>query len=120
MRAGLRELDVPTQTVYRNGDETIKYLNKSLSGPHLENNAKLEILDRVHQRTRNQSTEELAQFSKNHWLFEHTNYESIMSFEKYLNYIQDLDEEDRSLFDPEHPEIRHEGLVQINDEMPST
>jgi len=120
VRVAVRELDVPTQTVYRNGDETIKYLNKGLSGQHLENVAKREILDRVHQRTRNQSTEDLAQFSKNHWLFEHTDYESVMSFTKYLHYIRDLDEEDRSLFDSKHPEVRDERLVQINNETSST
>lgn len=120
VRAGLRELDVPTQTIYRNGDETIKYLNKGLSGPKLENCAKLEIIDRVHQRTRNQSTEDLAQFSKNHWLFEHTDYESVMPFKYYLTHIRDLDEEDRSLFEQEHPDISNEELVQINNETSST
>ena len=120
VRVAVRELDVPTQTVYRNGDETIKYLNKGLSGQHLENEAKRAILDRVHQRTRNQSTKDLAQFSKNHWLFEHTDYESVMSFEKYLDHIQDIDEGDRGLFDPDHPEIRNDRLVQVNNEASST
>lgn len=91
IREALEELDnegVPTEEVLINGKWVTKYLGEEVDGGNLS--APLAaIVDAVHQQTRSQSTEELAQFSKQNWLFEETQYGESMDFDEFAERLDD-------------------------------
>jgi uncharacterized phage-associated protein len=84
------ENEVPTKTDLVRGKEVTKYIG-DVSGGNLDNRAKA-VVDRIHKKTRNQSTEELAQCSKQNWLFEETDYGESMNFAKFLKELEQCSE----------------------------
>lgn len=89
IREALAELDdegVQTEEVLINGKWVTKYIGEEVDGGNLS--APLAaIVDAVHQQTRSQSTEELAQFSKQNWLFEQTEYGDPMDFDEFAEKL---------------------------------
>jgi uncharacterized protein YwgA len=94
IREALAELDnegVQTEEVLINGKWVTKYIGEEVDGGNLP--APLAaIVDAVHQQTRSQSTEELAKFSKQNWLFEQTDYGDLMDFDEFAEKLDnDID-----------------------------
>jgi uncharacterized protein YwgA len=56
-----------------------------------------EIVRCVHEHTRETSTEDLAQFSKDSWLFEKTEYDEPMQFDEFREALDDYPEVEEEL-----------------------
>lgn len=88
VRDALQDLDLPTKTVRTHGKVTKRYLNYGVESPSLSQEKK-KVIDRVHERTRSTSTEELAKLSKDSWLFNNFNKGDEMTFADYKEYLVD-------------------------------
>ncbi|WP_380680595.1 type II toxin-antitoxin system antitoxin SocA domain-containing protein [Salinigranum sp. GCM10025319] len=104
VRDELEELDIQSQEVYIEGNKTKKYMNSGLPDTNLQPDKK-KIIRRVHEITKSKPTEELAQFSKDHWLFKEGKFGDEMDFEKYIRHSQELKETERPLYDDESPDV---------------
>lgn len=102
VRKALRELDLPTERTYKNGSETVKYLSYGVSSGEISDE-KAEIISRIHQLTKNKSTDELAQMSKDSWLYENEEFDEPMNFERYKEEFDLPREEGEGLYDEDAP-----------------
>lgn len=102
VRKALRELDLPTEKTYKNGSETVKYLSYGVSGGTLSDK-KREVISRIHQRTKNKSTEELAEMSKESWLYENEEFDEPMNFKRYDEEFDLPRESGEGLYDEDAP-----------------
>lgn len=109
VRQALHDLDIPTEEARRNGNKTVKYLSYGVDGGELEP-AKKKIISRVHQLTKNESTESLAKMSKESWLYQNEEFDEPMDFERFLK-----EGKSGEFFDPESPELDEEEKDQLED-----
>jgi len=112
IRKALNDLDVKKDVVYRNGGKTTKYLGYGVSGGDLPD-AKKKIIERVHQRTKRTSTEELAEESKASWLYQNQDYDNPMNFEEYYEQLGEL--EDRPRYDEQRPVLGGQESTETAD-----
>jgi len=101
VRAALDTMDdIDKRKTIVKGNRTTAY-NLSVSD-HLVDESSQSIISRVCNHVENESTEELAQFSKTSWLFENTDYDHPMKFQEFSEALD------------EHPEIRE----RLEDQLP--
>jgi len=100
VRHALNNLDdIKKRRTIKNGNRTVAY-RCSEKSDWLDEDTKC-IIRRTHLSARRKSTDELAQFSKESYLFENTEYDPPM---KFTEFEEALDE---------HPDIRKELLSQM-------
>jgi uncharacterized protein YwgA len=106
--------DLNQRRMIRNGKRTVAYSLGS-DGERLDTELK-PIIDRVHDQTMNKSTDQLAQFSKNNWLFEHTEYDHPMDFNELAEALEDHSEikEDLKSQLPEKADVDEEKLIYFD------
>lgn len=96
VREALADMDLPEQSVRRHGNKTKRYLNYGVSSTQLSKEKK-KVINRIHERTKSQSTDELAKLSKNSWLFDHLEKGESMEFKEYRSHLMtefDIEEGD--------------------------
>lgn len=77
--------EVESESEFRNGNETFRYFHHPEGGELSP--GKKEIIRKLHEETRSLSTEQLAQFSKQSWLFKNTEKGQPMDFEYYQEEV---------------------------------
>jgi|GEM_PF-4663483 len=90
--------DVDRKRIIRHGERTVEYSTESHSYEH---EVFSNLVEKVHQATKFKSTSELAQFSKDGWLFENTEYNQPMHFDEFASALDD------------HPNLEQELKSQL-------
>jgi uncharacterized phage-associated protein len=100
VRYALKKVDnVDKHRTIKNGSRTVAYSCNEKSS-WLDDDSK-QIIRRAHISTRSKSTDELAQFSKDSYLFENTEYDTPMKFAKFADALDG------------HTDVRSELLNQM-------
>jgi uncharacterized protein YwgA len=76
------EPDVSTKTDMHHGKTVTAYLGQSIDEDDLNPNV-MYIVNEIHPSTQSESNEDLAQISKESWLYQETPYSSKMDFDEY-------------------------------------
>ena len=80
--------DVSSKTDMHHGKTVTAYVGDSVDTSDL-NDEVVEIIEQVHTVTNSKSNEELAQASKDSWLYEETEYAEEMNFREYAEKVRD-------------------------------
>lgn len=100
VRHALNSLDdIEKRRTIKNGNRTVAYSCGERSN-QLDNDSK-NIIRQTHLATRDKSTDELAQFSKDSYLFENTKYDTPMKFDEFAEALE------------QHPDIQKELKEQM-------
>ncbi|WP_280535450.1 type II toxin-antitoxin system antitoxin SocA domain-containing protein [Halopenitus sp. POP-27] len=86
VRRILEEMNLPVKTVRRHGNKTKRYMNYGVSSDDISIE-KRQIIAKVHQITKNRETDDLAQLSKDTWLFKKLDEGNTMSFAEYRKFL---------------------------------
>ncbi|ELZ35186.1 type II toxin-antitoxin system antitoxin SocA domain-containing protein [Halorubrum distributum] len=82
------EPDVATKTDMHHGKTVTAYLGQDIDESDVDPDA-MDIISQVHPSTQSESNEDLAQASKQSWLYQETPYSSEMDFDEYREKLDD-------------------------------
>ncbi|WP_152422376.1 hypothetical protein [Halorubrum californiense] len=85
----LEEMDgINRRNTVRYGNRTVAYSLPDFCTPLESDSPRAKIIQTIHDATKNVLTEDLAQFSKDSWLFEETEYNHPMQFEEFHEALE--------------------------------
>lgn len=106
---------VKRNRIIRHGNRTIQY---SIKGPISNDDSTSKIIDKVHKETKFTDTSDLAQFSKDSYLFENTKYDHEMQFEEFAEALDahpDIEKEHKQILPEKVDSVDPEDLVEVTD-----